>query len=380
MRTLRRAILALALVALACVVGALVLWFVGVLISDRFAWSQPISFVPRQFLVWPAGLAWCGFAAISLLYAALRPHSEGVPWRSERRGRSKLPRLLGALRAVTGILVLLITAHLVGIEWRWPMNASRPAPSPEARLRVMHWNIGWSHPVEVFDSIAAREPDLAIVVNPLTRADLSWDFNALAERLNPQTQVIRSWPINILSRWPIRRWGITELGFTARVNVQEEIRNPDLTTPTDPGHAMFVELDAGPPFSRPIVVWIIDLPSSPSLHRPAVTRQARERIEGWIGPNQEGFPEPDILIGDFNIPARAHSLINLRRRPGYMMQDAHALAGLGPSASYQLPGKRDFVWLHIDQCFVKPDVNVARYSIEDGGDTRHLMQLVDLVP
>jgi len=380
MRSLRRTILALALAALLSAGLLLGLWVIGVFVSDRFRWSQPISFVPRQFLVWPAGIAWCVFAGTSLAYVVFKPMGEGVPWRSERRGRSRFPRLLGKLRAITGVLVLLITAHLIGIEWRWPMNASRPPPTPTERLRIMHWNVGWSHPVEVADSIIARQADLVIVVNPLTRTDLAWDFTTLGQRMGEGTRVIRDWPINVLSRFPIRRWGVTELGFTARVNVLEEIRSTTESTPIDPGHAMFVELEAGPPMSRPLVVWIIDLPSDPLLHRAALARQARQRIEAWIGPNAQRFPEPDILIGDFNIPARSASLSQLRRRPGYLMQDAHALAGVGPDGTYQLSGLRRSVWLHIDQCFVKPGLNVARYSIQDGGDTRHLMQVVDLVP
>lgn len=379
MRALRRTILGMSLVALAGLGLLLLLWLVGVSVSDRFAWSQKLSFVPRQFLVWPAGVAWVAFALLSLAYGVVRPQGEGVPWRSERRGRMRLPRLLGRVRAVTGVGVLLVTLHLVGLEWRWPMNAGKAAPPVGERLRVVHWNVGWSYPPEVWDSLAMREADLAIVVNPLTRSELTWDFDSMAARMGPGTQVIRDWPINVLSRWPILRHGVTELGFTSRVNVLEEIRSGSELPPVDPGHAMYVELDAGAPFSRPVVVWIIDLPSDPELRRPAVTRQARERIGMWLGPNNEGFPEPDVVIGDFNIPAGSWSLRNLRRRPGYFMEDAHALAGVGASASYQLPRPRDVVWLHIDQCFVKPGVAVARYAVEDGGDTRHRMQVVDLV-
>ncbi len=379
MRALRRSILVASLVALAAVVGCLGLWVVGVWISDRFVWSQRLSFVPRQFFVWPAGIGWVAFAILSLAYAVLRPRGEGVPWRSQRRGQSRVPRLLGRARAFSGVMVLVATLHLLGVEWRWPMNAARAAPPAGARLRIIHWNVGWSYPPEVWESLAVREPDVAIVVNPLTRTDLTWDFRVPAEPMGDAARVIRDWPINVVSRWPIRRWGVTELGFTSPVSVLEEISSPDVTPPTDPGHAMFVELEVGPPFDRTLVIWIIDLPSDPGLWRPAVMRQARDRIGMWLGPNGGGFPEPDVMIGDFNTPARAWSLGALRHRPAYDMADAHAQAGAGPAGSFQLARPRDFVWLHIDQCFLGPGLRAARYSVEDGGDTRHWMQVVDIV-
>jgi len=258
--------LALSVVALATTVAALVLWAVGVMVSDRFGWTQRLSFVPRQFLVWPSGMACAAFAGLSSLYGALRPRSEGVPWRSERRGRSRLPRFLGRARGVLGVAVLAATVHLVCIEWRWPVNASRAAPGPGDRLRVIHWNVGWSHPDEVFDALASRGPDVAIVVNPLTRTDLSWDFAGLGARLGGEGRVIRDWPINVVSRWPIRRWGVTELGFTSPVAVEAGLGD-GTRPPLDPGHAMFVELEVGAPLDRTVVVWIIDLPSDPiSIH------------------------------------------------------------------------------------------------------------------
>lgn len=376
MRLLRRAILGLSLLALAWVGVCLFLWGVGVVVSDRYLWAQRLSFVPRQFLVWPAGIGWLLFAGSSLAYRELRPRGEGMPWRSERRGRSRVPRLLGRLRGVVGVLVLVATLHLVGVEWRWPMNAGgRAAPPVGERLRIVYWNVGWSHPDEVFASIAARRPDLAIVANPLTRTDLSWSFPTLASELGGEGRVIRDWPINVVSRYPIRRWGVTELGFTSPVSVAPAQRSTTEEPPRDPGHAMFVELEVGGPLSRSVVVWIIDLPSDPELSRASVTRRAKERIGMWLGPGGEGFPEPDVMIGDFNIPSGSWSLGTLRRRPGYVMEDAHRQGGLGAAATWPASGPM----FRIDQCFVGPGLRAARYAVEDGGDTRHLMQVVDLV-
>lgn len=297
-----------------------------------------------------------------------------------------MPRALHVARVALGTGTALATIHLVVIEWRWPLNAARSAPPPGQRFRIVYWNVGWSHPDEVLNGVTARAPDLAIITNPLTRSDLSWDFAAIAGALGDNARVIRDWPITVVSRWPVRRWGVTELGFTARVSVDPDLRGHD-DAPLDPGHAMFVELEPPPDLwpgapadspdqPRPLVVWIIDLPSDPELSRPDLTRRARDRIAMWIGPGGAGFPEPDVLIGDFNIPRGSASLATLRQRPGFTLADAHAQAGLGPSPTW--PDSRPL--LHIDQCFVGPRLRAARYAIEDGGDTRHRMQVVDLVP
>jgi hypothetical protein len=213
------------------------------------------------------------------------------------------------------------------------------------------------------------------VVNPLTRAEWSWDFAALGARLGGDGRVIRDWPINIVSRWPVVRHGVTELGFTSPVAVEPGLRDEHGPAPTDPGHAMFVELEVGAPLNRNVVVWVVDLPSDPELHRPEMMERARERIEAWVGPYAQGFPEPDVLIGDFNTPRGSWSLTILRRRPGFVMADAHAQGGVGASATW--PADRPV--LHIDQCFLAPGVRAARYAAEDGGDTRHRMQVVDVV-
>ncbi|MCA9289020.1 MAG: hypothetical protein KDA05_10575, partial [Phycisphaerales bacterium] len=79
MRPLRGAILLLALLSLAATLAALGLWAVNLLVSDRALWAQRLSFVPRQFLVWPAGVGWVSFAILSLLFQWLRPAARFVP-------------------------------------------------------------------------------------------------------------------------------------------------------------------------------------------------------------------------------------------------------------------------------------------------------------
>jgi hypothetical protein len=79
-----------------------------------------------------------------------------------------------------------------------------------------------------------------------------------------------------------------------------------------------------------LVVWIIDMPSDPRLHREQIARIAGERIRAWNGSPMErgpvgqfiaskqkmnGFPDADVIFGDFNIragPARCGTSLAMR--------------------------------------------------------------------
>ena len=83
-----------------------------------------------------------------------------------------------------------------------------------------------------------------------------------------------------------------------------------------------------------------------------------------------GFPAPDIVVGDFNIPRSAGSLKALGR--GY--PSAFDQAGRGYMASY--PRVRPI--FHIDQTFVAPGLRVFDYRLPDIGAGAHRAQVVDI--
>ena len=170
--------------------------------------------------------------------------------------------------------------------------------------------------------------------------------------------------------------------------------------------------------STDFVVWLMDLPSDPTLSRQNVTRQARAAMDNWKGvatvraaadPNKSdapvqwsnvpaeqlgrrGFPNPDLVIGDFNVPRGSRSLKNLVGD----MANAYDQAGAGYTASYQRkvpfaqldgPGliglvrwmiPSDVPFFHIDQAFVAPSLHATRYRTMNLGFGTHWAQFVEV--
>jgi endonuclease/exonuclease/phosphatase (EEP) superfamily protein YafD len=91
-------------------------------------------------------------------------------------------------------------------------------------------------------------------------------------------------------------------------------------------------------------------------------------VGGGAGP---GFPAPDLIVGDFNIPRGSRSLRRLTL--GY--PHAHSQAGHGHAGTY--PRHRQLV--HIDHMFVGPRLRAARYETVDPGVGSHRMQVVEVV-
>ena len=86
--------------------------------------------------------------------------------------------------------------------------------------------------------------------------------------------------------------------------------------------AMYVELDTTAKLGRTTVVWVVDLPSDWRISRRAIAANAAAAIAAWSGQETihhghkskdirdagPGFPAPDLVLGDFNIPRGSDSL------------------------------------------------------------------------
>ena len=189
----------------------------------------------------------------------------------------------------------------------------------------------------------------------------------------------------ILSREPILRYASTTLGLKGVLLEPGEGRVPDRTTTIlDPGYAAFLELDTTARLGHTIVIWIIDLPSDARLFRWETTQTAAAAIasfagqiygraeDGSLAPLGEatGFPAPDIIIGDFNIPRGSASLKVLTRGTA----NAYNHAGTGSCATYP----RKFPLSHIDQMFIGKSLRATSYEIVDPGMGMHRMQVVEV--
>lgn len=96
-----------------------------------------------------------------------------------------------------------------------------------------------------------------------------------------------------------------------------------------------------------LVVWVVDLPSSQWLSRPAVMRAAREAIVGGVTDGGDGgggawWAGPDVVMGDFNAPAGAWSAGLLA---GEGMVEAGAACGWGWRSTWPAGGFAELSWL-----------------------------------
>jgi hypothetical protein len=125
------------------------------------------------------------------------------------------------------------------------------------------------------------QSDLAIMANP------TWNkpFNEMAERFAGSSFVMADQFI-VLSRSPVRRWGATELGLRGRMRKVGELPLISGALPgrLDQGRACWLEIDTTALFGRPIIVWVLDLPSDEQLSRWETAGEVISRLRAWAGP------------------------------------------------------------------------------------------------
>ncbi len=345
----------------------LLAWVVSRVVSDRFEWSQYLFWVPTPAVLLVGCLL---LLTASALGRAARPISP-----RDRLG----PRAPAArTRAVAWAGWLGVLAWMFFAEWNGARYLTGPPPPPqspaEGTLRVLFWN-SMDAPELVEDALS-RHPDVVVLTNPPTRVDWAALRGGLGE-----ASTTRRERHAVASRFPILRWGATSLGIKGARPRSFIFRGGGYVI-QDTGHAMFLELDTGL-LNRPLVLWVIDLPSDFNLSRWEVMRQAAatlhatpgpayRRVEGRDVPEEiEGFPTPDLIVGDFNTPRGSESLKELTGS----MADAFEQAGRGFAATWP----REWPALAIDHAFVGPELRATGYEVVDFGEGRHRAEVVDVV-
>ncbi len=354
------------------VVLGLLLKFAGEAVSDRFWWSQWLEWTPNVLVF--AGTAAVLIPATLLCRAARRVARAGPA-----------PGTAWVLGAGWGLL-LAHGAYTVAVDA--PFYRARP-PGPganEASTRVVFWNAGASERAGWDDLVSGVDPDLVVLVGLSNREPVQ----AILGRMPEGGQRLAYDRFTVLSALPMKRFGFTHLNIAPGAGYDPRLPE-GYKSRHDPGAAMYLETAATRAGAGSIVTWIIDLPSDISLGRDLVARESRAAIDAFDGQRMErgesghwsiepgtghagpkGFPTPDLIVGDFNIPRGAASLSHLRR--GY--PDAFEQAATGYMASFP---RRVPLW-HLDQAFIGPRFRAWRYRLLDAGSSEHLMQVVDLAP
>ena len=379
---------------------------VGRVMTDRAHWSQYLFWIPVLWTLLGAWACWALSAAAGRL--ALRPG--GVMVR---------PLLLVACVG--------LTAWIGFAEWRVHRGVAgvlgmRAAIERGRSLRLMHWNqAGRDEIVNSGAMIRELGADIAVVVNSRNGENRREIVMAMFETMAPPAEgTVRVLPAIEDQREPGHIYGdwrvivgtkgtILRTGVVALPGV--EGRDPAWSTGRDAGAVIWLEIDVSAVvegFERPFVLWVVDLPSDPSLWRMGVMKSAAAAVAAWEQPAWEttpggwwravgepvGVPRPDVVMGDFNTVRGSASLAELT--PG--MRDAFEEAGWGRGNSWRQartagPGgpltdravskaTRALLPLadwHIDLTLVGDAWRAGRYRLVDPGGGPHWVQVADLV-
>jgi hypothetical protein len=376
---------------LCAILGVLILglWITGRVLTDRFQWSQYLWWIPA---IWMIASGW-GLLVTSVVFDKLSRRSKGL------LARALL--LLGNI-GCTGYLIF-------GV---WHMHRMiTPSPSYPDAIKVVHWNQS-AKKVDVASwaqSLLEQSTDIVLVTNSRWGSDR----RTLLENLAPiapsdeKHRVTNGYRVVgqlghfridnnafVASRFPIVRTGQVHVGS---YSAEESSVRPG----GDLGWVLFAEFDLSSidPESSPFIVWFVDLPSDPLSWRQSSMHQVVQAIQGWNGrttivgesgwttiETADSFPQPDLVIGDFNTLRGSASLDLLAPN----MSDAFSQAGVGRGRSWSPKVSNKFLrqpikladW-HIDLSLVGPNWRVSRYELmntRQWGWAEHRIQKLDLLP
>jgi len=355
------------------VVGGALAWVIGRVVTDRFAWSQPVWWVPAPVLLGPLWVAG--------VWGAVR-WVRGVR-RSRRFGRRAA---CGARRGWTGavvvaagaVSVMLVAFGELGMH-RALIGRGSGSAQHEEPVRLVFWNQAGHGVGDLGPVFVPREPTVLVLAN--RHSESSTGELARAFAASGPVHPAVGWPFDVFSRLPVRRWASTSLGLEGRS------RAGDDSSQRDSGWAAWYELETA---GGTLVVWAVDLPSDPRAHRMPLAREAGRSIAAWRGAvrvregdgyryetgDAPGFPAPDVIVGDFNIPRGSASLgVFLQEAGAGEMRSAFGEAGFGWERTWPRAWP---VWA-IDQCFVGAGVRAVGLGVEDLGVGGHRALVVEVV-
>jgi hypothetical protein len=387
---------------LSAMLGLLILglWITGRVLTDDYHWSQYIWWSPSIVVLLGAWF----LLVLSFVFELMARRSKGL-----------------FLRPLLLIMNLGCTVYLFFGVWHIHRALFSSSPSSQA-LRVVHWNQSakevdqekWAA------NVLGLDADFVFVTNPL------WGESrqSLLDSLAPMAPAERERWVNYSYRSHVQPAHYRIEGNaliaskyamirTGRVSLVGEVDENISTRPGGSrGWVLFIEFDLARPFQElnsqpqtvqsipePFVVWFVDVPSEPALWRRELMSNARTAIDNWNGnghvmgkhvwetsQTDTPFPEPDLIIGDFNTPRGSSSIDLLSPN----MSDAFEQVGWGRSRSWS-PKTNNFItrtlskfanW-HIDLALTNERWKATNYRTMDTstwGKSEHQMQLVDLAP
>lgn len=362
-------------------------WITGRVLTDEHHWSQYLYWMPALAMV---GGAWV-MLALSTIFAALARRLGGL-----------------LLRPILLVLAIGCTIHLVFGVWHLHRAPFANRSKDLDAIRIGHWNLAGQEQDTnaIGDTFNEIDVDIVLLANVQwgePRQEVLEHFEHFApdervrwvnysHKLNADPAHFRvEGDAIIASRYPMTRTGLVSFGSRERQQVLSH-------SSSGKGWVMFAEfdLDLERRDDAPFVVWFVDLPSNPTQWKMDSMREVQREIDAWNGDGwamgqhvweryqDEGasFPDPDMVIGDFNTPRGSASIDLLA--PGF--KDAFEDAGYGRGRSFAI---EDGSWsenlmfklvdMHIDLTLVDPSHTTRGYRLIDGGDADHALQVCDIV-
>lgn len=308
--TVRLLVLSPSIIVAICLMA----WLAGRFVSDRYFWSQWLLWIPTQAAI--AG------AIVGLALA--------FTWRRKRR------MYFAWSACLAGVLV-----YFCFIEYRMFAGVS---DQPQG-VRIVHWNATQEGGTgdDYIDALIDAGGDITITTDagtiPFRPRTWLWNGGSPASMR----------PFAIATKLPI-------LTMRSLANEDEII-------------VVLVEIDTTEMIGRPLVLYVVDMPSDLNLARADLARRARRMIDN------ANAPPPDVVVGDFNIVRGAASLRMMF--PG--MTHAYDQAGRGYSATFHR-GKGGWLMYHIDHILLSDAFRATSYEIIDPGVGRHNMQAATIMP
>lgn len=250
-------------------------WTLGWIVSDRWTWSQWLSWIPALALA-PVGLLL--IASVSITFR------RNIGWQA-------------------GLALLLAgpTMFLVG-NWRPGQDGS-----DDGGITITHWTLGsvLSDEDVYASTLLGAGSQLNIIEGG---RKIRWT-QPVKDWLGPESSSPSTGIFSIITRLPMSR--LRHLVWADGIHVAKlEIHGPG-----------FVQ--------QPLRILLVDLPSDPARSRWTIAGQLRDLLE------QADTGSFDLVIGDFNMPADSRALASLF--PGYRQSWDVCGEGWGPTYPREWP-------------------------------------------
>lgn len=289
-------------------------WLAGVVLGDRFWWSQWLSWIPALTVALASGGA-------TLLAVALRPR-----WWRGRTVALAFVAVLSAMWAVRGNLGLGLAV-----------------PTPPTAVSVLQWNTDWPSGDDPRSerALAEQTADFTLISN---RGSIT-AIDRVSSWAGPDARVYGAGPFALVTRWMVLE--ATPIASGGAGRQQWWVARFTVAPPGWQG--------------RPLRIAMVDLPSRPTLSRAVMADALRKACE------QGGLGEVDLVAGDFN--ATESSVILSRCFPD--MHDVLSMSGRGWLATWP----RVMPMWRIDHVLVGPRLRAIDGWTVNPGVSEHRMTM-----